>query len=176
MVHASPVAALAAAADGERAILVVDQLDAVSLASGRMPQSYAAVADVLQEARAFPNITVLLACRAFDVENDHRLRALISDRGPASAFTVGPLEDAQVRHAVEAMALPADRLTERQIDLLHSPLNLVLLNAVADQTDALNFESTRELFDAFWSRKRPRSPEPASAAAPVYRSHLRSHE
>jgi hypothetical protein len=40
----SPVSALAAASGGEPSLLVVDQLDAVSIASGRMPNNFDAVA------------------------------------------------------------------------------------------------------------------------------------
>lgn len=75
----SPVTALAAAAGERPSLLVVDQLDAVSLASGRMPLRFDAVADLVREAAAFPQMRVLLACRAFDVDNDHRIRQLVSD-------------------------------------------------------------------------------------------------
>ena len=45
-------------------------------------------------------------------------------------------------------------LTADQRDLLRSPLNLVLLRTIADQPDALSFASSRQLFDAYWDRKR----------------------
>jgi len=149
----SPVAALAAAANERPSLLVIDQLDAVSLASGRMPQSFDTVADLMHEAAAFPQMRVLLACRAFDVDNDHRIRQLVTDERVVRV-EVNPLSDAQVDAAVTAMNLPADQLTATQRSLLSLPFNLVLLRAIADQVDALSFTSATGLLNAYWERKR----------------------
>ena len=58
--------ALAAHARGGPGLLVIDQLDALSLASGRMPTTFDAVVELLREATAFPEMRVVLACREFD--------------------------------------------------------------------------------------------------------------
>ena len=71
----SPVTALAAVAQGGPSVLVIDQLDALSLASGRMPATFDVIIELLREARAFPEMRVILACREFDTKNDHRIRA-----------------------------------------------------------------------------------------------------
>ena len=102
----SPVAALAAAASERPSVLVIDQLDAVSLASGRMPLRFDAVVDLIREAIAFPHMRVLLACRAFDVDNDHRIRQLVTDEHVVRV-EVHSLSAAQVDAAVESMGLPA---------------------------------------------------------------------
>ena len=62
----SPVTALAAAAQGGPCVLVIDQLDALSLASGRMPTTFGVITELLREAKAFPEMRVVLACREFD--------------------------------------------------------------------------------------------------------------
>lgn len=149
----SPVAALAAASDGAPCLLVVDQLDAVSFASGRLPEMFDTVASLLREAQLFPEMRVLLACRKFDVDNDHRIRALVNEED-IGQVDVGPLSDDQRNEAVEAMGLEAGLLNEQQRSLLSSPLNLVLLSSIADQQDALTFATTKDLFDAYWDRKR----------------------
>jgi hypothetical protein len=149
----SPVAALAAAAGSKPCLLVIDQLDAVSLASGRMPQGFDTVADLMQEAAAFPQMRVLLACRAFDVDNDDRIRRLLAEDRVAR-IDVHRLADQQVDAAVRAMRLSAESLTAGQQSLLTSPFNLVLLSAIADQPDALSFTSANGLLAAYWDRKR----------------------
>jgi hypothetical protein len=149
----SPASALAAVAGGGPSMLVIDQLDAVSLASGRMPNAFDAIADLIREAAAFPEMRIVLACRKYDVENDHRIRALTAAEGVV-AVEVAPLSDEQVDAAVEAMGLSAADLTASQRELLRSPLHLVLLRTIADQFDALSFGSDRQLFDAYWDRKR----------------------
>lgn len=150
---ASPVVALRMAADGRDAFLVIDQLDAVSRASGRLSERYDTIADLIDEAMAVEGVRVILACRVFDIENDHRIRKFDA-RPDVSRLTVGPLPDSAIASAVEAMGLDANALTSSQRELLQSPLNLVLLESVAGQPGALDFTSRGSLFDAFWRRKR----------------------
>lgn len=151
---ASPVAALAAVAEGGDCLLVIDQLDAVSLASGRMPANFEHVAASIREAEAFGGMRVLLACRQFDIDNDYRLRGLVAEDGPAEQMTIGALSDEQVAGAVDAMGLDPAALTATQKELLRSPLHLVLLRAIADEPDALSFSTAKGLMDAFYDRKR----------------------
>lgn len=154
----SPVTALCLAADGREAFLIIDQLDAVSMASGRLTERYDVIADLIQEAIAVGGVRVILACRLFDVENDDRIRKLDA-RDDVERLTVGPLPGEAVTTAVEAMGLDASELTPAQHELLKSPLNLVLLDTVAAQPGALNFTSRGSLFEAFWQRKRQTRPE-----------------
>lgn len=149
----SPVAALAAAAQGNLCLLVIDQLDAVSFASGRLPGGFNTVVDLIREASAFPQMRVLLSCRVFDVENDHQIRQLVAGED-VGRFDVGPLTSGQVNAAVAAMGLPPDQLTTDQRTLLASPFNLVLLNAIADGPDALSFTSDNGLLASYWDHKR----------------------
>ncbi|MGC4796389.1 hypothetical protein ACLQ3H_20085 [Micromonospora saelicesensis] len=149
----SPVAALAATAGDKASLLVIDQLDAISLASGRMPGNFDVIADVIREATAFKQMRVVLACRRFDVDNDERIRGLAA-RSDSLTVTIGPLSDGQVDAAVNAMGLNAGALTGHQRALLRSPLHLVLLATVATEPHALHFQTTGNLFDAYWDRKR----------------------
>ncbi|MEV5376182.1 hypothetical protein AB0L26_09465 [Streptomyces nondiastaticus] len=149
----SPVSALGSVAGGRLCVLIVDQLDAVSLASGRIPDTFDAVADLVGEAVAHPAMRVVLVCRAFDAQADARIRQLGASRDCAR-LDVGPLSDAQVDAAVTNMGLDASRLALSQRSLMRSPLHLVLLAQVSDQEEALSFRTTRQLLDAFWDTKR----------------------
>lgn len=154
----SPVAALRQAADGRDAFLIIDQLDAVSQASGRVSERYDVIADLIQEATTVDGVRVILACRLFDVENDHRIRKLDA-RNDVERLTVELLPDEAVTSAVSAMGLDPNLLTSAQRLLLSSPLNLVLLETISGQPGALNFTSRGSLFEAFWQRKEQTSEE-----------------
>ena len=83
----SPLEVLAHIARGRDALLVIDQLDAVSNTSGRNPQVFEVVTELLKQARAYPNIRVLLACRSFDLQHDDRFQKLIKgERAPAQSL------------------------------------------------------------------------------------------
>jgi hypothetical protein len=124
----------------------------VSLASGRMPNSFEAVANLVREAAAFPLLRVLLVCRKFDVDNDYRIRGLSSRSD--ETVSVGKLSHRQVNQAVDHMNLDSRVLTDSQRSLLANPLNLALLSEIAQDPNALSFASAGALFDLYWNRKR----------------------
>nr|BBJ47377.1 hypothetical protein SAVMC3_00060 [Streptomyces avermitilis] len=76
----SPAVLLAGVADEAPALLVIDQLDAVSTYNGRMSDAYEAVEDVLAQLVVAPNVKVLLVARTIDIDNDRRLSDLVADR------------------------------------------------------------------------------------------------
>lgn len=148
----SPVTALALAAEGGSACLVIDQLDAVSLVSGRVPQRFDVVLGLIAEALAVPNMRVILACREFDVQNDYRLRSL-AKRPDLRRVQVELLSHDEVKTAVREIGFDPSQLTPVQIQLLQTPLHLVLLSGIAAVDDALSFTTKGALFAAFWERK-----------------------
>ena len=151
---ASPPASLAMLAGDRDCLLVIDQLDSVSRASGRMPETFDAVADLFREAAAYPNMRVLAACRKFDLDNDRRLRRLVGHPEALADFSVAPLSDEEVGDAVLSIGFRPDALTSEQWELLRSPLHLVLLHAVAADGRAPDFATSKDLLDAFWVEKR----------------------
>lgn len=148
----SPAVTLALASEDRPAYLIVDQLDAVSLASGRMPESFDVVMDLIGEALSVGGTRVILACREFDIENDHRIRAL-AGRPDITKVQIGSLPVEAVEAAVAHMGLDPVQLTASQRAILQTPLHLVLLQTIAGQGDAIAFQSKGSLFEAFWERK-----------------------
>ena len=140
---ALPANVLAAVAQGRYCVLVIDQLDALSLASGRNTELFDCVYEIVQQAQAHPNMRILLACRKFDLDNDHRLRRLTDSDGVVETVAVERLAHETVREVVARFGLNANSLNSRQLDLLSIPLHLKLLTElVADaEIRALNFEN-----------------------------------
>ena len=151
----SPANVLAAVAQGRRCILVIDQLDALSLASGRNAGLLDCVYEIVRQAQAHPNVRILLACRKFDLDNDHRLRRLTDSDGVAETVAVERLAHETVREVVARFGLNANSLNSKQLDLLSIPLHLKLLSElVADEEiRALNFETSQDLYARFWQYK-----------------------
>ncbi|MFE5948684.1 hypothetical protein [Streptomyces sp. NPDC056480] len=88
----SPALLLAGVADEASALLVIDQLDAVSTYNGRMSDAYEAVEDVLAQLVGAPNIKVILVARTVDIDNDRRLSGLVAEgartlRSPSAFWT-----------------------------------------------------------------------------------------
>lgn len=152
----SPAAALAAAAQGKDCLLTIEQLDAVSTVSGRSPESFHCVADIVREARSHPNMRVLLVCRAFDLENDRRFRELQNaEKQGCQTLTVGPFSPDEVQCALKHLKVNAEILGERQLELLRLPLHLALLAEICAESQgaSLHFANPKGLFDAYWQAK-----------------------
>ncbi len=149
---ASPVAVVAEHINGQAAVLVIDQLDAASLLSGRLPENLASIEDLVREASAFENIQLVFGSRKFDIENDPRMRQL-STKPESDLFEVGNLTSDQVQEVLLAMGVDPAGLEQSQFELLSSPLNLRMLGGIVSQAAFPQFESANQLFDVFWERK-----------------------
>lgn len=153
---ASPAIVLANIAQNRDCVLVIDQLDAVSLASGRNPQFFDCIVEIIKQAQAHSNIRLLLACRKFDLENDNRLKRLCDEKnGVAKALIINRLSHSIVRDVIFKLGLDKTRLTQNQLNLLSIPLHLSLLAEIAEDSrvDALSFQTAKELYDHFWKYK-----------------------
>jgi len=151
----SPANVLAAIANGRDCVLVIDQLDAVSLASGRHPQFFDCVDAIIKQAQAHPRMRILFACRKFDLDNDQRLRELARQESGVETVMVNQLSHITVKEIVVKLGLNAERLNNKQLDLLSIPLHLSLLAEIATDSklDLLDFKTAKELYDRFWNHK-----------------------
>ena len=155
----SPALVLAAAAEavGRPGVLIVDQLDAVSTMSGRSSAAFDLVEQLLQEARGMRARAVIhnvVVCRAFDWQNDSRLRQLMPPDSQAQVevaeFTVEEVGTTLTDAGFDpALFLP------RQLKLLQLPQNLSLfLEAGFDASRVPAFDTAKVLFDRYWDAKR----------------------
>ena len=107
----SPVPILGAISKNAPCVLIIDQLDAVSLISGKNPDLFDTVNDLFQESVAFPQMRIVATCRGFDLENDYRLKRVISNQ----RFThkiLEPLAEADVRAVVAQFGFDPNLTTE----------------------------------------------------------------
>ena len=152
---ASPVSVLAGVADGRDCLLVIDQVDAVSHASGRNPEFFDCISAMLHQALAHDNIKVLSACRKFDIDNDPRIRELTKEGGIAKEIPVEQFGEETVRTLTEKLGIDPKTLSPKQVDLLRLPIHLKLLEEALSDGDgnATGFQTPKDLFDKFWSYK-----------------------
>jgi mRNA-degrading endonuclease toxin of MazEF toxin-antitoxin module len=151
----SPAIVLASIAQKRECVLVIDQLDAVSLTSGRHPDFFERIHEIIKQASAHKNIHLLIACRKFDLDNDHRLKKLTDENGIAESININRLSHEKVKEVVTDLDLDATQLTQKQLDLLSIPLHLWLLSQIAENSNnsILYFQTAKDLYDRFWDYK-----------------------
>jgi hypothetical protein len=149
----SPVGVLTGIARGGDCVLVIDQLDALSFASGRNPHLWDVFEELLWEVQQYPNMHVVLACRAFDVENDPHLRRLFEDSERTHRVDLGQLPEDIVKQIVMNAGIHPEALGPRCIQMLRTPLHLTLYLQGGPGAQG-PFNSVQDLYRRYWDRKR----------------------
>ena len=154
----SPVLVLKAAAEvvSRDAVLIIDQLDAVSTASGRSTAFFDVVEDLLEEAQGCRDkvkFHIVLVCRKFDWENDSRLRRLLVDKD--DEIPIADFSSEQVGTVLQTSGFKTDQFNTNQLKLLGLPQNLaVFLESNPDSNTRPRFTTNKELYDSYWEVKR----------------------
>jgi len=155
----SPALVLAATAEaiGRPGILIVDQLDAVSTMSSRSSAAFDLVEQLLHEARgmrARAVIYTVVVCRAFDWQNDSRLRQFMPPDSQAQV-EVAEFTVEEVKTILTDAGFGPALFLPRQLELLRLPQNLSLfLEAGFDASRVPAFDTAKVLFDRYWDAKR----------------------
>jgi hypothetical protein len=122
----SPALVLAGIANGARCVLILDQLDAISLVSGRNQRLWEVFEELLLEAEKYSQMGILLACRSFDAEHDSRLRRLLADSEDTDRIELGLLDSETVRESLQKIGVAPSALESMHLELLRTPLHLSL--------------------------------------------------
>ncbi|HWM89563.1 MAG TPA: hypothetical protein VN493_02225 [Thermoanaerobaculia bacterium] len=144
----SPALTLAGVASGAPFVLLVDQLDAVSIASGRRAELWSLFEELRREVERLPGMSLIVGCREFDLEHDHRMRAM-----KTSGFTIvklAPLSIEQVDTALRGAGVNPSDVQSALKPVLVVPLHLSMFLSLAP-IDRVGVGSRDELLDKFWT-------------------------
>ncbi|ANL74956.1 AAA ATPase domain-containing protein (plasmid) [Rhizobium phaseoli] len=149
----SPVATLRGVSIGQKSVLIVDQVDAISEVSGRNGAIKQAVLKLVDDVRNFGNVVIVISCRTFDLENDDRLKALKDAHG-VEHIDVQLLDwENSVKPLLLSKSVDVAQFSANQIELLRLPLNLALFVEEYDPSAPM-FSSRNELFRLLLEKKR----------------------
>lgn len=98
---ASPESLLAAAAKNAIAVLIIDQLDALSLTFSRNQECLNTIIDLIGRAISIPNVRVVVSCRAFDRKFDPILKQIHS----TDEFSIEPLDNNQIQQVLDQLSV-----------------------------------------------------------------------
>lgn len=154
-------------------VVLLDQLDALSLTLTRDQATLDVVLSTLARLREISNVRIIASCRTFDLHNDLRLSGIKVDR----TFQLRPLEDDQVAQVLRAIGVDPKRLLPGHLQLLKTPLHLDVyvrtMTAEGSPIVSESFESLQELYAALWRLKiaspDPSRPSSGDRTAAVYR-------
>ncbi|WP_339747725.1 hypothetical protein [uncultured Rubinisphaera sp.] len=152
----SPTVVLAGISHGSRSVLVIDQLDATSQVSGRYPDLWEVFDCIYEEAKVYPNMIVVIACRDFDLQHDHRLRKL-KESNQTHVITLERLALEEVDTVITDAGGNPKLINLKQKDLLRTPLHLFLFLASLEcDNPSYNFGDLGDLLQNYWEFKQRR--------------------
>lgn len=147
----SPVVTLKGVSGAALSVLVIDQVDAVSEVSGRETRLKPLLLRMLSDAEKFGTVKVVCVCRAFDLENDARLKALAA-RNSVRRIEIPPLDwNSEVQPLLQRRGIDVGALSPGQQRLLELPLNLGIYLEVHD--DGQGFNNRNDLFTRLLAKK-----------------------
>ena len=151
----SPSVLLEGVAGGMPALLVIDQLDAVSTYSGRMPDNFEAVDEAVSEARGVENVKVLLVVRSVDLEADPRLVSLLRDnREVFETHTVDKLDVEDVKTHLGDHGIQVPGSSTATLELLRTPLHFAVFIRLSDRSRAESSKTLQDLYAAYTNQIR----------------------
>ena len=146
----SPALVLAGIACGGRAALVVDQLDAVSIASGRRVDLWNVFDGLRRELDQFPNLTLIVGCRQFDLDHDPRMRAMKANQAGFTLVHLKPLTAELVESILNSAGIAPTALEPILRELLTLPLHLSMFLSLSSGGRG-GVLTQDDLFDRFWT-------------------------
>lgn len=129
-------------------LLVVDQVDAVSEASGRSGRIRDQLFQMISDGQFFPHMRIAIACRSYDLEHDSRLKSLIL-LPHTQAVTLKPLDwDGAVHPVLDRLGLGGRRFSEHERRILNVPINLKVFANLSELGETVDGDlSGSRLFD-----------------------------
>ncbi|WP_431924208.1 hypothetical protein [Micromonospora wenchangensis] len=149
----SPAALLGGVSDGSPAVLLIDQLDAVSTYGGRMPDSYEAAAELLDQCASLTNIKVVLVVRTVDLSADPRIRSLVH-HPRVDRLTINELDLGDVRASLSEAGVDPGRISDNTLQLLRTPLHLAVFSRLSSESRTSAYRTLSDLYEQLTAQTR----------------------
>jgi len=145
----SPGLCLKILAGERKAILILDQLDAIRWTSAHSSDAWDIFEELVEECLSYKNLCVVVACRTFDFNEDPRIKAWKTGQSSwIIEVKVGELPEKEVAEIVKNRGTNWAQLSTKQKEILRSPANLYLWTQL--ETIGQPFRTATDLMKAYW--------------------------
>jgi len=132
-------------------VILIDQIDALSLSLAYDQQTLNIVLDLVARLQLIPNVRILLSCRIFDRNTDPRLKTIDAEQ----TFNLPKLSEKQVQDILNALHINYNQLSPATKELLATPLHLDLFSRAVTAKDVelsqlYGISSLQELYALIW--------------------------
>jgi hypothetical protein len=157
----SPVLCLASLAGDRTGVLILDQLDALRWTSSHSLNALEVCRSLVDEVRQLrrigKRISVVLACRTYDLRNDPEIQRWIRAANEADdeivEIAVEPLTVEEVMAVFTEISPGARRPSDRQLKILASPQHLAMWASIEPERRPYEFQNRVQIMRAYWTSR-----------------------
>jgi hypothetical protein len=150
----SPALCLEAFVADRFGVLILDQLDALRWTSSHSANALDVCKAVVGEVRALrrsgKRMSLVLACRTFDLENDPEIRSWLQNESNCRKIEIRDLSEEKVLIVVEKFGYSFHQMASRQKKILSSPQHLAMWVEIVRSGDIPHFQTSVQLMRQFW--------------------------
>lgn len=151
----SPSQCLRRYAGDQRAVLLIDQLDAIRWTSRNSEKAWEICKEILDDALRTSEISVVVVGRTMDFEDDPKIKhwkqeVATSDAVSIEGFTVGALPEEDVAALVENHGMIYTSLLPKEKEILRNCQNLRLWTELAQHGTVESFSNRAKLLQKVW--------------------------
>lgn len=133
-------------------LLIIDQLDVISMSRGLNPNSISSVFALLEKLNN--EIPFIITCRDFDFEEDNEIKKFInSEENNVNKINLKEFTDAQINEYLKEIGVE-NNFNKEQKEILSNPFNLNILKNLKEKNQDLNFNNLYELYNQYYSLKK----------------------
>ena len=153
----SPAICLGAFAEERPCVLILDQLDAIRWTSTHSADALEVCKEMMRQVLSFQrdgrNISIVLACRTFDLNNDKGIKEWLANKdiNRLSMIEIQLLPESCV---LKLVGSDYEKMNERQRKIIATPQNLSMWVELGKQGELPLFKSSTELMKSFWELKK----------------------
>jgi hypothetical protein len=153
----SPVFCLDYVAPEQSKVIILDQLDAIRWSGSHSHKALSTCKEIVKQAlqlnRSGHEVSILIACRSFDIKDDQEISAWLENIDEDVEYIeLALLQEEVVKKAI-APFVNYDELSQEQKRILEIPLWLGIYIEVSKASDeSPNFSTKLELIRAYWEK------------------------
>lgn len=158
----NPGVCLRILANERRAVLIIDQLDAVRWSSVNSDVGWHLCLEIIEEALCNPTMTVVVVGRSVDFDDDQRIqhwkrRHEKSKVVEVESFRIGSIPNEVVSDVVRQYGIDYSSLLPREKELLSNAQSFQLWWRLAEDDKVGRFSSRADLLRSFWKHSRDKA-------------------
>lgn len=136
----------------ENPLLIIDQLDILSISRGLNPNSKSSIFTLLEKLNK--KIPFIITCREFDFKEDNEIKRFINfEENDVKQVILNDFTDSQVNEYLKGISVKND-FNKEQRRILSNPFNLNLLKNLKENNQDLKFNNLYKLYDEYYSHKK----------------------